>query len=535
MRHLLVLLAVLAVLPCVAQVPSSTPIPGDVNRDGVVDHDDLLILQQNWQLGEKSTLPPPDAGDRSGAALELWLGHVNNSTDPRWVQLTVSCWAERPILSATLTTPLDEIVDLAGSDHLSEYEVWDYRGDVESHDPDVLQNPSLRFPNGTYTLTVAYSEEVNEMSMVLTGGFPETPEILSPSDGSQGNHLCPAISWISSEAHAFDLTLRRYSVGEIVYSDWIPGTDFWCEVPAGILARDTEYEVMVGAINAAEGTYVPVSDELWRVQATKSRKQTTTFTTWDVNRCVDTIVIDLPGLEPRAKPLEMIAIQPGAFMMGSPPRERNRDSNEGLQHPVTISQAFYMGKYEVTQAQWQAVMGTNPSHHRGNANHPVEQVSWDDCQAFVQKMNLLGVGEFRLPTESEWEYVCRAGTTERFSYGDALECSDTTGYCESMDRYMWWGGNNTPYGTKDVGLKLPNPWGLYDLHGNVYEWCEDWYGVYSDDPVTDPQGPSEGTHRVGRGGSWSLGALYCRSAARNYYVQTASYYFNGLRLVRSYP
>ncbi|HQH73014.1 MAG TPA: formylglycine-generating enzyme family protein, partial [bacterium] len=185
-----------------------------------------------------------------------------------------------------------------------------------------------------------------------------------------------------------------------------------------------------------------------------------------------TITIDLPTLPADAKPLEMVLIPAGTFVMGSPDSEQDRYSEEGPQHQVTLTKPFYLGKYEVTQAQWQAVMGSNPSHFQGD-NLPVEMVSWNDCQTFIQQLNQLGQGTFRLPTEAEWECACRAGTTWRFSHGNVLECGDECESCTAHDLFMWWCGNSGNH-THEVGSKLPNPWGLYDMHGNVWELCNDW-------------------------------------------------------------
>ena len=257
------------------------------------------------------------------------------------------------------------------------------------------------------------------------------------------------------------------------------------------------------------------------------------------------ITIHLAGTPPAAKELEMVLIQPGTFLMGSPADERGRQpGKEWPQHRVTITKPFYMGQYEVTQAQWEAVMGRNPSYFKGKPNNPVEKVRWEQCRRFIRRLNALGLGTFRLPTEAEWEYACRAGTTTRFSFGDGMECSDTSArYCEIADKYMWWSGNNDPNGTKEVGLKKPNPWGLFDMHGNVHEWCFDrWQKPYQRSDQVDPQGPLSGskflifwTNRVFKGGCWRHGhARDCRSAARSYEQSSDYYYGLGLRLVREY-
>ena len=255
----------------------------------------------------------------------------------------------------------------------------------------------------------------------------------------------------------------------------------------------------------------------------------------------ETITVPLAGLAPGAKPLEMVKIDPGSFTMGSPSAERGRGSDESPQHQVTITEAFYLGKYEVTQAQWEAVMGSNPASSYGVGNdYPAHTVSWNDCQTFIENLNGMGLGTFRLPTEAEWEYACRAGTDTRFSFGDALECADTgDSYCSIMDEYMWWRGNRTyggeQDGSKEVGRKLPNPWGLYDMHGNLWEWCSDWYGSYPSGSQVDPEGPTSGSYRVLRGGYWYGYAQYCRSAFRYFYSPGYRYGSIGVRLLRSYP
>jgi formylglycine-generating enzyme required for sulfatase activity len=243
------------------------------------------------------------------------------------------------------------------------------------------------------------------------------------------------------------------------------------------------------------------------------------------------IVVHLPGLQEDAKKLEMVLIQPGSFTMGSSMEENGRSDTDWPIHEVTITKPFYMGKYEVTQAQWESVMGNNPSYFSGKPNYPVEKVKWRTCQRFIKKLNSLGQGTFRLPTEAEWEYACRAGTKTRFSFGDSLE---------SADEYMWWEGNNDPNGTKEVGLKKPNPWGLYDMHGNIQEWCEDrWQMPNERDPQIDPKGSSSGssifflwTNRVFRGGSFGSHAQDCRSAYRSREQSMDFHYSLGFRLVR---
>ncbi|UCE21059.1 MAG: formylglycine-generating enzyme family protein [Candidatus Aminicenantes bacterium] len=243
------------------------------------------------------------------------------------------------------------------------------------------------------------------------------------------------------------------------------------------------------------------------------------------------ITIHLPGLPEDAKKLEMILIKPGSFTMGSSRDEQGRSDTDWPLHDVTITKPFYMGKYEVTQAQWESVMGNNPSYFRGKPNNPVEKVRWRTCQRFIKKLNSLGQGTFRLPTEAEWEYACRVGTMTRFSFGDSLE---------KAYRYMWWERNNETNGTKEVGLKMPNLWGLYDMHGNVQEWCEDrWELPNERGPQTDPKGTSSRssffflwTNRVIRGGSFGSRTQDCRSSYRSREQSIDFHYSLGFRLVR---
>jgi formylglycine-generating enzyme required for sulfatase activity len=211
--------------------------------------------------------------------------------------------------------------------------------------------------------------------------------------------------------------------------------------------------------------------------------------------------------------MKLVYIPAGSFMMGSPSNEKDRESDEGPQHHVQISKGFYMGAYEVTQAQWQAVMGSNPSNFKGN-NLPVEKVSWNDAVEFCEKLSHQEGKTYRLPTEAEWEYACRAGTTTPFYFGQTIS-TDQANY---DGNYTYGSGRKGIYRQKTtaVGSFAPNAFGLYDMHGNVWEWCSDWYGenYYSSSPGVDPQGPASGSYRVLRGGSWGYSPGHCRSASR---------------------
>ncbi len=215
------------------------------------------------------------------------------------------------------------------------------------------------------------------------------------------------------------------------------------------------------------------------------------------------LAVDLGG----GVKMEMILIPAGEFKMGSPDSDRDAASNEKPQHRVRITKPFYLGKFLVTQEQWEGVMGNNPGPFKGPKN-PVD-VSWEDCQGFLRKLNAKagGHGKFVLPTEAQWEYACRAGSKTRYCFGDDES---------KLGEYAWYAakpGNMT----HPVGEKKPNAWGLYDMHGLVWEWCQDWHdmGYYNVSPVDDPPGAATGIDRVFRGGSWNYPAAYCRSARRS--------------------
>ena len=245
----------------------------------------------------------------------------------------------------------------------------------------------------------------------------------------------------------------------------------------------------------------------------------------------DTIItIDIPGLPEGARPMRLVRIPAGTFQMGSPDTERGRDPDEGPVHTVTITHDFYIGETEVTQAQWQALMGENPSTRSTTygigSDYPVYYVSWDEitqANGFLAQLDSqTSYNGFRLPTEAEWEYACRAGTNTRFYFGDNLSCDDSCGACAFADQYMWWCGNDSPYGSKPVRSKAPNAFGLYDMHGNVWEWCQDWWQAdfYSQAGATYPNplcSNSASDSRVKRGGSWVNIARNCRSALRYRY------------------
>ena len=228
------------------------------------------------------------------------------------------------------------------------------------------------------------------------------------------------------------------------------------------------------------------------------------------SRSQPSITVELaPGV-----PLDMVWIEPGVFTMGSPLDELGRNDDEGPQREVRLTQGFYLSQCEITQRQWTAVTGERPWSHyadelKEEPDRPAVYISWEDGQEFIAALNAAAGGQvYRLPTEAEWEYAGRAGTKTPWSFGDVEK---------ELDRHAWWTDNVSLAGrlaAQPVGLKTPNPWGLYDMHGNVWEWVGDWLGAYPEGPQTDPQGPPEGTARVFRGGSFKDAAALSRSAQR---------------------
>ncbi len=244
--------------------------------------------------------------------------------------------------------------------------------------------------------------------------------------------------------------------------------------------------------------------------------------------------------------MKLALIPAGKFTMGSPDGEKDHQADESPQREVTISKPFYMGVHEVTQEQYEQIIGSNPSSFKG-AKNPVETVSWDDAVEFCKKLSAKTGKTVSLPTEAQWEYACRAGTKTRFGFGDKDEDLYKYGnYCDKSNTngLSWqdWQDKDHNDGfdkTAPVGSLKPNDWGLYDMHGNVWEWCSDWYAdSYANLPAgqagaknQDPQGPDSGSSRVLRGGCWDYNPLLCRSAGRLRYNPVNRGYGIGFRVV----
>jgi formylglycine-generating enzyme required for sulfatase activity len=257
------------------------------------------------------------------------------------------------------------------------------------------------------------------------------------------------------------------------------------------------------------------------------------------------VVEPVPAPDDPAQPItntigmKLVLIPSGVFLMGSPDSDQHAFDIEKPQHRVRITQPFYLGVYEVTQGQYRVVTSESPSYFKGSDDLPVERVSWNDAVAFCNKLSAreglkpyyqtgtglpTGGDGYRLPTEAEWEYACRAGSTTRFSFGDEEA---------SLGEYAWFDGNSDKK-THPVGQKRPNAFGLYDMHGNVWEWCWDGYeeNYYANSPGADPVGPSQAADRVVRGGSWGSDPLLCRAALRNRFTPGGRYGDLGFRVAR---
>ena len=220
--------------------------------------------------------------------------------------------------------------------------------------------------------------------------------------------------------------------------------------------------------------------------------------------------------------IECVLVKAGTFMMGSPTNEANRDSDE-LQHQVTLTQDYWLSKYPITQAQYRSVTGSNPSYFSGRDNNPVEDVTWAQANSFAQSVG------GRLPTEAEWEFAARGGNRSNgYIYSGSNNLDEVGWYWSNIPSQS---SGNIGYGTQPVGQKQPNELGIYDMSGNVYEWCSDWYNSYPTGAVTNPTGASTGDYREIRGGDWSDDAQGCRAASRNIDDPSSPFNYVGFRVV----
>ena len=256
----------------------------------------------------------------------------------------------------------------------------------------------------------------------------------------------------------------------------------------------------------------------------------------DVNEVINVVLGKYQGGTPEPRTytvngvtFKMVTVDGGTFTMGASDDDMEALTSERPAHQVTLSR-FAIGETEVTQALWQAVMGNNPSKFTGDDQRPVECVSWNDCQVFITKLNELTGANFRLPTEAEWEYAARGGNKSKgYKYAGSNTVGDVAWYLDNIPSQI----EGTPgCNPQTVATKLPNELGLYDMSGNVDEWCQDWYAKYSSEAQTNPTGPETGSDRVYRGGNWQYVAHGCRVSRRNIYNPTYDNNYLGLRLAQ---
>ncbi len=385
-----------------------------------------------------------------------------------------------------------------------------------------------------YHATIPAGQVISQDPLAGSSVAPGSAVSLDVSIGNPVLAMTPVKRLVEAEAGDTSFSVYNTGSGTMNWSASVTSGGSWCRITSGMIGTNA------GTVNVdfdANPDQTPRTGEI-TVVAEGAQGSPVTVTVEQAGVGDAEITILLPG----EIPLELVRIPAGSFQMGSPETEQDRFPHEGPLHTVTIGYDFYMGKYEVTQAQWLAVMGVVPgglSWDDGEGdNYPVYLVTWDDANAFITAANnhITATGQgpavLRLPSEAEWEYACRAGTQTRLYFGDSPEiglfyCHDD-GLCS---QYMWYCGNNlSPYDCKPVGGKLPNEFGLYDMYGNVWEWCEDWWhDGYTGAPADGSAWvvPS-GSQRVARGGSRDLEAGYCRSASRgpadpSYYGDNAGF------------
>ncbi|MBF0452510.1 MAG: SUMF1/EgtB/PvdO family nonheme iron enzyme [Candidatus Magnetomorum sp.] len=411
---------------------------------------------------------------------------------------------------------------------------------------------------GTYTISVSQNNYVPQTRQISIKAGQDTRETITLKPfGSLTVNKEPVDSRVRIMnikpvyQDAMALAPGRYSVvvskeGFKTYEEWVilsPGENKVMTVDLNVLAK--QYKITITSVPADAGIKFTQSQKefangmlldkgIYEIELSRKGyiSKVQSFEIKDKDLALSIELMPIPTIQTRFTnflKMEFVFIKAGTFTMGSPPGEPERYDGE-TQHPVKLTKSFYMQTTEVTQGQWTAMMGNNPSRFKEcGDNCPVERVSWEDVQEFIQKMNNQDKSwQYRLPTEAEWEYAARAGTTGPFAFGDCLSTDDAN-----------YDGNypleNCPKGeyretTIPVASLKANAWGLYDMHGNVWEWCFDWYGEYPTHSVKDPQGVTSGASRVGRGGSWDLYARYCRAAYRFHYSPGSSRDYLGCRL-----
>ena len=475
-----------------------------------------------------------------GAAGALWRTDVS-VMNPCNTPVTVDLHLHRSEGVASRTVTIDP-----GSQHLL---------------PDVVA--SLISSDATGSLEVSPSAPVMVFSRTYnlspTGTFGQSLDGIASSAGIGTGAPAYLLQLFESPAYRTNigvLNMGSSAAGVDIHLMTAAGSEagvFHLDVPAGLLVQDSRPFLQRFGLSDITGGFARIEvtsgSGVWAFASVIDNSTGDPTTVVMKEAAVDcsttggnSLTVTLPG----NVPMTLLNIAAGSFTMGSPATESGRTDNEGPQHLVTISKDFWLGETEVTQAQWTAVMGSNPSSFRScGGDCPVEQVSWSEvcggpdgthCTtgSFVGRLNaIFGTSTFRPPTEAEWEFAARAATISRFSFPEDPPCANGCAACSSADASVLWCANSasTPH---PVRSKNPNPLGLYGMHGNVAEWVADFYGPYGTSAATDPAGPATGTWRVERSGSWYDGIQSCRSASRTYALPDYRKDRLGFRVAKTY-
>lgn len=359
----------------------------------------------------------------------------------------------------------------------------------------------------TYVLTISVPTSNAAMQKLSVKYTPKNAMVLIDGQLLKGSNGL-AEKELSIGSHSYNVFLEGY-VGQM-------GTVSLTENAPGKLIIELDKESSVASNNAQPVQQQAVAQVTHPVQPSQTASTSTPSSGVSAMNNASAQTFTVNGVS-----FTMIPVEGGTFTMGATSEQgSDAESDEKPAHSVTLS-SYMIGETEVTQALWEAIMGSNPSSFKGSTR-PVEEVSWNDCQTFINKLNSLTGKRFRLPTEAEWEYAARGG---RKRQGYKYSGSD------NLDDVAWY-VSNSGSASHAVKTKRPNELGIYDMSGNVYEWCQDWYGknYYSNSPSTNPTGPSSGSFRVDRGGGWNGSARICRSANRDSSAPDYRYYYLGLRL-----
>jgi formylglycine-generating enzyme required for sulfatase activity len=468
----------------------------DLNQDGIIDSNDLYILQFHWHAMRPTETPTLVPSETPTATETPEIPDTPTLTETPVAVDTPTATETQAVVDTPTATETQAAVDT----------------------PTVTETlVPLDTPTATETQVAADTPTATETLVPLD--TPTATETQSAADTPTATETPGVVDTpTATETPGVVDTPTATETSVAVDTPTATGTPAVVETPtatetAGVPATPTETPP---ATSTAEPTVTPSP-------------------TLGPNE----IVIEIPDLPPGAKRLIMVRVPAGGFIMGS--------TDDALWsfcypceqpvHAVDIGYDFYIGKYETTQAQWQAVMGTNPAEGPGvGHDYPVYSVSWSDSQAFLAALNALIPQTLRLPSEAEWEYACRADTTTRFSFGDSSCTATGCDTCE-LDDYAWWCSNNgafnTPeYGSKIAGGKLPNNWGIHDMHGNVWEWCQDWWHAdYTGAPADGSAWiAGGGRYRVIRSGDWGASASESRSARRSAIEPTGANTRTGFRV-----